>query len=130
MERNETKRTKWLTVRMNEEEYKALEALHRQSTCSSLSEYARRIVLGKPIILRYHNLSLDDFMTGMLQLRGELKTISGNFNQAVRRANTLRHLPDIQQWILLNEQDKTRLTKQIETISTNIEKAYQLWSRV
>ena len=115
---------------MTEEEYKALEALHRQSTCSSLSEYARRIVLGKPIVLRYHNQSLDDFMTGMLPLSRELKAISGNLNRAVRQLNTLRHLPDIQQWILLNEQDKTRLTKHIETISTNIEKAYQLWSRV
>lgn len=114
---------------MTEEEYKALEALSHQSTCSNLSEYARKVLLGKPIVLRYRNQSLDDFMAGMLQLKRELNAISSNFNHLVRRLNTLRHLPDLKQWILLNEQDKTHLIKQIETISITIEKAYELWSR-
>ena len=114
---------------MTEEEYQAVETLSRQTTCGSLSEYARKTLMGKPVILRYRNQSLDEFMTGMLRLQNDLKTIGSNFNQAVRRLHTLKHLPDIQQWILLNEQDKTRLFRQIETISSTITKAYQLWSR-
>jgi len=128
MEQKATKRTKWLTVRMTEEEFKTFEALSHQSTCSNHSEYARKMVLGKPIVLRYRNQSLDDFTTGMLQLKRELKVISGDFNQMVRKLHSLRHLSELQQWILLNEQDKTRLAKQIDTISTNIEKAYEVWS--
>ena len=129
MEQKEPTRTKWLTVRMTEEEYQAVETLSRQTTCGSLSEYARKTLMGKPVILRYRNQSLDEFMTGMLRLQNDLKTIGSNFNQVVRRLHTLKHLPDIQQWILLNEQDKTRLFRQIETISSTITKAYQLWSR-
>ena len=129
MEQQGTKRTKWLTVRMTEEEYKALEALRSQSTCSNLSDYSRKVLLGKPIVLRYRNQSLDEFMAGMLQLKNELKAISGNFNQMVRRLNTLSHLPELKQWALLNEMDKTHVIKKIETISVTIEKAYELWSR-
>lgn len=128
MEQKEAIRTKWLTVRMTEEEYKAVETLSRQTTCGSLSEYARKTLMGKPVVLRYRNQSLDDFTSTMLQLQKELKAISSNFNQVVKRLHTLKHVPDIQQWILINEQDKTRLFRQIESISNTITKTYQLWS--
>lgn len=114
---------------MSETEYQRAEALRGESDCPSLSDYARKAVLGKPVVLCYRNESLDDFMKDMVRLRNDLKAIAGNFNQAVRRLHTLKHVPDIQQWILLNEEDKTRLSRQIETISTTIQQAYQLWSR-
>jgi hypothetical protein len=129
MEQKQPPRTKWLTIRMSEEEYQEAERLTGETTCHSLSEYSRRAILGKPVVMRYRNISLDDFMTGMLDLQNELNAIGANFNQLVRRLHTLKQVPDIQQWILLNEQDKTRLFRQIETISNTINKAYQLWSQ-
>ena len=129
MDKTKTKRIKFLTIRMNEEESQAFEALQQQSTCQTASEYVRKAVLGKPLVLHYRNQSLDDFEKTMLQLKVELKTISGNFEQAIRQLRTLRQVPDIQHWILLNEADKTHLFKKIDTISTTIEKAYELWLR-
>jgi len=129
MEQNQAARTKWLTIRMSEEEYKAAETLRRQTTCSSLSDYVRKTVLAKPVVRHFRNQSLDDFQKNMLQLQKELKVIGGNFNQLVRRLHTLKSVPDIQQWILLNEQEKSRLLRQIDTISDTINKAYQLWLR-
>ena len=114
---------------MSEEEYEEAERLTKETTCHSLSEYGRRAVLGKPVVMRYRNTSLDDFMAGMLELQDELNAIGTNFNQLVRRLHTLKQVPDIQQWILLNEQDKIRLFRQIDTISSTISKAYQLWSQ-
>ena len=129
MDKTKTKRIKWLTIRMNEEECQTFDALQRQSTCKSASEYVRKAVLGKPMVLHYHNQSLDDFEKEMLRLKAELKTISASFDEAIRQLRTLRHVPDIQNWILINEGDKTRLLTKINTISTTIEKAYELWSR-
>jgi MobC-like protein len=129
MEKKQPARTKWLTIRMSEEEYQEVEKLSQKTTCQSLSEYARKVILAKPVVMRYRNQSLDDFMTGMLQLQNELRAIGGNFNQVVRRLHALRHIPDLQQWILLNEQDKTRIFLQIESISNKINQSYQLWSR-
>ena len=94
---------------MSEEELNAAEALRKQTTCGSLSEYARKAVLGRPVIRHYRNKSLDDYLKTMILLQKELNAIGTNFNQLVRRLHTLRNLPDIQQWILLNEQDKTQL---------------------
>jgi len=129
MDKTKPKRIKWLTIRMNEEESQAFEALQRQSTCQTASEYVRKAVLGKPLVLHYHNQSLDDFEKSMLQLKAELKTISDNFDVAIRQLPTLKQLPGIQQWILHNESDKTHLFKKIDTIYTTIEKAYELWLR-
>lgn len=128
MKKQQPKRNKWLTLRMTEAEYRQVEALTAQSTCSTVSDYARKAVLGKPVVMRYRNQSLDDFMADMLQLRKELNYIGNNFNQAVHRLHTLHISGEIQQWLLLNEQDKTQLFRQIETISTKISEAYKLWS--
>jgi len=129
MEQQQQPRTKWITIRMSEDEHQAAEALCRQTTCQSLSEYARKTVLGKPIIMKYHDASMDEFIDLMIELKDELKAIGNNFNQVVRRLHSLKTLPELQQWILVNEQEKTRIFRLIETISTNINEAKKLWSR-
>ena len=129
MEQKQPARTKWLTIRMSEEEYQEAINLARKTTCQSLSEYARKAVLGKQVVMWFRNQSLDDFMEDMLKMQKELKAIGVNFNQVVRRLHKLRHIPDFQQWILLNEQEKTRIFLQIESISNKINQAYKLWSR-
>jgi hypothetical protein len=85
--------------------------------------------LGEPVIKCFRSLSLDDFTNSMTKLKNDLNAIGSNFNQSVRRLHTLRHLPDIEQWILVNEQDKTRLFRQIDTISNAIIQANKIWSR-
>ena len=114
---------------MSPEEYQQLENLARETTIRSFSDYCRKVLLGKPIVKRYRNASLDDFLADMLQLRNDLNHIGNNFNQAVHLLHKLRDLPDIQQWILVNEQDKTELYRQIEIISQRIIEANQLWSQ-
>jgi len=128
MEQKQSTRTKWLNIRMTEEEFQVIENLRRQSTTKSLSEYARKTLMGKPVVLRYRNQSLDDFMTGMLQLQKDLKVIRNDFDRVIRGLRPFRQMPEFQQWILLNEQDKTRLLRQIDTISNTITKSYELWS--
>jgi len=130
MDQQQPKRTQWITIRMSPEEHQEAERLSKETTCRSLSEYARNAVLGKPVVMNFRNRSLDDFNTDMIALQNELNAIGKNFNQLVRRLHTLKHVPDIRQWMLINEEDKTRLFRHIETISNTISKAYQLWLRV
>ena len=128
MAKHQENRAKWLTIRMTPEEYTELEKLRAQTTSRTLSEYARKVLLNKPIVVRYRNQSLDDFLADMLQLRQDLNQVGNNFNQSVHKLHTLRHLPEIQQWVLLNEEDKTLLFRQIENIHNAINKANQRWS--
>jgi hypothetical protein len=129
MEKKKAPKTKWLAMLMSEEEHKALENIFHQSTCSTMSDYMRKMVLGKPIVLHYRDRNLDEFMTRVRELQKELNSIGGNFNQLVRRLHALKNLPDLQQWILLNEQEKTRLFRQIEAITNTVNQIYQRWSR-
>jgi hypothetical protein len=123
------KKTQWLTIRVTPEEYKQVQTLATQTTCPNLSEYARKSVLGKPVIMRYRNQSLDEFVTEMLLLRKELNRIGTNINQSVHRLHTLSRAADIDHWILVNEQDKTELFRQIDLLQQKIADAYKLWSQ-
>jgi hypothetical protein len=130
MKKEKPKRTTWLTIRLTAEEAIQLETFAKQSTSASLSDYARRVLLQKPVSIRYRNQSLDDFLADMTRMRNDLNSIGNNFNQSVHRLHTLQSIPEMQQWVLLNEQDKNRVLQLIETISTKLNAIYQLWSHV
>ena len=120
-------RDKWVNTRFNKTEYDALQKFFRQTTCRDLGDYMRRVALNKPVSIRYRNQSLDDFLADMIALRKELNAIGNNFNQAVHRLHTLQFVPDIQHWVMLNEQDKTQVFRQIEAISNRINQLNDIW---
>ncbi|MDR3715855.1 MAG: plasmid mobilization relaxosome protein MobC [Puia sp.] len=122
-------RKAWLSFRLNEEEQQLLNERFKNSGCRQLSDYIRRMVLQKPVNVKFRNASVDDFLTDMLQLKKELNQIGNNFNQAVHQLYTLERLGDFEHWILTNEQDKARLFGQIEIILSRVEKLYALWSQ-
>ena len=121
-------RDKWVNTRFNKTEYETLQRFFRQTTCKDLGDYIRRVALNKPVNIRYRNQSVDDFLADMIALRKELNAIGNNFNQAVHRLHTMQFVPDIQHWVMMNEQDKTQLFRQIEAISNRINQLHQLWS--
>jgi hypothetical protein len=122
-------RTRWFTVRMTDEEYDAVDRFRAESTCTTLSEYARRVLLRRPVVVRKRNQSLDDFMADMLPFMKDLEGIYQTFCESNERLAKLGKTSDIQQWILVNEQDKTQLFRQLETIKNHIIKANTQWSR-
>jgi hypothetical protein len=44
------------------EEYEAIQILARETTCRSFSEYARKVLMGKPVVVTIRNRSLDDLI--------------------------------------------------------------------
>lgn len=128
MKESKEKRTKWITIRVSESEYQQVENSSRQTTCRHLSEYTRKMVLGKPVVYHYHNKSLESFVEEMVALRRTLDELTKNYGQVVLRLNSLRHLPELGQWLVDNEADKNQISHQIKIISETIAKAYKLWS--
>lgn len=86
MSEQNNNRTKWLHLRLSSDEYAKLHKQFSKTTCRKISDYSRKILLGKPLTTTYRNQSLDDFMAGMMQLRSELNSIGNNYNQAVKKA--------------------------------------------
>lgn len=120
-------RSKWLTIRMSEDEEKKLRRYYTKTTCNALSEYARNVLLKEPIIIRYRNQSADDFLEEMFLLKKELNAIGNNFNQAVHKLHTLDHVAEIKTWAILNESTKNMFMQKVEEIIIKMSQIYEQW---
>jgi hypothetical protein len=121
--------TRRITIRLKPEEYQQVEAKQKATTCRQLSEYIRRIILSKPVVVTYRNQTADDLLQEMLQLKNELSAIGNNFNQSVHKLHTLDTVPEIKAWVMLNETSKQTLFAKVEQIRQRMNQLYVLWSQ-
>jgi hypothetical protein len=119
--------SKWLHVRLREEDYNKINKKFSNSTCRKLSEYARRVLLDKVITVNQRNQSLDDFMTEMIGLRNELNAIGNNINQSVRKLHMLTQVNEFKTWLILNEANQKILFEKIEEIKSRINQISDKW---
>ena len=120
-------RSKWLTIRLNEDEETKINKLYSRTTSNGLSEYARDVLLKEPVTIFYRNQSADDFLAEMIQLKNELNAIGNNFNQAVHKLHTLDHVSEIKAWAVLNEAGKKSFMKKVDEILEKVNQIYELW---
>jgi predicted metalloprotease with PDZ domain len=119
--------SKWLHIRLKEEDYNRINNKFSKSTCRKLSEYARRVLLDKVLTVNQRNQSLDDFMTEMIRLRNELNAIGNNFNHAVKKLHTLNRLTEFKTWLILNENNQKILLEKVEEIKLKINQISDKW---
>ena len=122
-------RCKWLTIRLNEDEEKKLIQLYSRTTSNALSEYARDVLLGEPVTIKYRNESADTWLEEMILLKKELNSIGNNFNQAVHTLHMLGHIPEIKTWAILNEATKKIFMYKVDEIKIKMNQIYELWSQ-
>ncbi|WP_121354103.1 plasmid mobilization protein [Flavisolibacter nicotianae] len=120
-------RDRWLTIRLSKGEENALLKLSRKTTCRSLSEYGRNVLLKEPVIVLFRNGSADNFLEEMVLLKKELNAIGNNFNQAVHRLHTLDKIPEIKLWILMSESQRVTLLKKTDEILQKLTQIHALW---
>ena len=120
-------RSRWLNIRLNEDEENKIKKFFSRSTCGSLGEYARDVLLNNPVHFFYRNQSADEFLAEMIQLKHELNAIGNNFNQAVHKLHTLDHIPDIKAWAIHNESGKNLFLKKADEILEKLNQIYELW---
>ena len=75
METNPPKR--FLSIRLTEEELKEVYRQCRRSTCSSLTEYARKVLTKKPVIVKTRNQSQDELLEAMIGITKRLDQLGG-----------------------------------------------------
>lgn len=121
------KKTKWVHVRLTEKEEKTLDEKFRKSTCSQLSQYARKVLLSQPILIKYRNETLDSFMEEVIGLRQELNAIGNNFNQAVKKLHTLNQIPEFRTWINQYQTLQEQLKSKTDHINERISKMSEKW---
>ncbi len=123
------KHSKWLHIRLKEEDYNRIHQKYASSTCRKLSEYARQVLLDKVITINQRNQSLDDFMTEMIRLRNELKAIGNNLNQSVKKLHTLDQISEFKTWVIINETHQKILSEKVDEIKSKINQISDTWLR-
>ncbi|MDR7371071.1 plasmid mobilization protein [Flavobacterium aquidurense] len=127
MKEQQNNRTRWLHLRLTPDEFERLQNLYNKSTCPKLSDFARKNLLQKPIVMKYRNESLDALMTELIQLKAQLSSIGNNFNQAVKKLHTLAHISEFRHWIMAYESEKKVLLDSIDQIKKHIQNLAEKW---
>jgi hypothetical protein len=120
-------RKHFVKMRMNDDELNQLQKLQQQTTEKDISNYLRKVSLQKPVIVKYHNQSADDFLRDMLQLKKELNSIGNNFNQAVKKLHILDKIPEFRSWVQVNDELQKLVVKKIEEIKLRMNQLYEQW---
>lgn len=127
MKEKNTNRTRWIHLRLTPDEMKLLHDRFEKSLCPKLSDYARKNLLGKPVVLKYRNQSVDDLVLEISRLRTELNAVGNNYNQAVKKLHSLHQISEFKNWILQSQEDKNKLFESIETIKISMLKLIEKW---
>jgi hypothetical protein len=127
MEKEKINREKWLHLRLTGKEQSKILKNYAGTTHDTVSDYARAILLGKPMIAAVRNQSLQEILAELSALRKDLHGVANNFNQAVHKLHTLDHIPQIQSWVLSYELDKKKLLKEVQQIREYIDQTVEKW---
>jgi hypothetical protein len=127
MKETKSVRNKWFHIRVNEKEYNKIHDLYKKTTSQSISEFARNILLKKPVIIKDRNQSADEFLSEMINLKNELNAIGNNYNQAVHRLHILDRIPEIKTWLLIHQTLYQSFIKKVEEIKIQMNQIYQSW---
>jgi len=127
MSEEKNNRDNWLHLRLTESEYNKIHEAFSKTTKKKLSEYARSVLLNRPITVYTRNQSFDLFVAELIQLKNELNAIGNNFNQTVKKLHTIDHDEEIKLWIERNEKSKEQFFKKVEEINQKINQVSDKW---
>lgn len=120
-------RNRWLTIRLSPEEEKVLQDFCSKTTCQSISEYSRAVLLKEPIIVLVRNASADDYLEEMVGLKKDLNAIGNAFNQVVHRLHLLDKTSEVRLWILLSESQRIALLNKADEILLKAVQIHEQW---
>ena len=118
----------WISFRVKPTEYDKISRFLEATTYRKMSEYARSVLLQKPVNVRYRNQSADDFLHEMLLLKNELNAIGNNFNQAVKRLHTMEAIPEVKVWLLITRPQLEAFINKTEQIREKMNQIHEQWS--
>jgi hypothetical protein len=127
MEGKQQQTKSWISFRVKPNEYDTIHGYFSKTTCRKLSEYARNVLLQKPVVVKFRNQSADDFLAEMILLKNELNAIGNNYNQAVKRLHTMERIPEVKLWLQNDQVFREAFFKKTEQISEYMDQIYRLW---
>ncbi|MTH15895.1 plasmid mobilization relaxosome protein MobC [Flavobacterium sp. LC2016-01] len=129
MEDKNSTRNRWLHIRLTNEEFNLIDRNFKASACRKRSDFVRRNLLRRPIVMKYRNESLDKLLQELIMLRTQLNFMGNNFNQSVKKLHTLIEISDFRTWVISFESDRNKYFSLVDEIKKHIENLAQKWLR-
>lgn len=117
----------WISFRVKPAEYVTIHGHFSKTTCRKLSEYARNVLLQKPVVIKIRNQSADELLAAMINLKRELNAIGHNFNQVVHKLHTLDHDAEIRRWLPENRAAQEKFLHFTQQILSQLHQMHQQW---
>ena len=118
-----------ITIRFKSCEFKTIESRFKKTTFRKLSEYTRNVLLEKSITVVYRDRSMDEVLEELILLRKELNFIGNNFNQAVRKLNSVSGVPEAQIWQNMMVVLRDQIEPSIGQIKERMNNYSDIWSQ-
>lgn len=115
-------RLRRLNIRLSQPEWDKVHKLSANTTCRSVSEYARKVLSDKPVRVFYRNQSFDDFEERMTRLLPQLEAFGDNFDQMVKKFLYYDGIPEIRAALPALLEGAQRFSGTAEEIRAHIEK--------
>lgn len=129
MNKEQINRTIWFTIRLKPDEYDYIKRHCKKTRFRSLSDYSRNVLLEKSITVLHRDAAMDEILEELILLRKEINFIGNNFNQAVRKLNSVSGMPDAKIWQSMLEVLRDQLEPSIRQIKDRINNYSDIWSQ-
>lgn len=108
--------SKRITVRLRPVEYAELYKEFKATTSQSLSQYLRKVLLEKPVVIHYRDAASDNMLSLLNDISRALSAIEGNFSQQVFHLRGLNDAREIQVWLELTERSRQQMLARVEAV--------------
>ena len=110
-------------------EYYTIERKYKTSTCHSLSEYLRKLLLGKPVTIIYRNQSLEDLIEEIVPLNNQINSVRDSLVELLDKLSLQEQIDPLTPSLETLELQINQLCKIIGETKKQIEKITHQWSQ-
>ncbi|MDB5159431.1 MAG: mobilization protein [Mucilaginibacter sp.] len=121
----ELKERSWITFRVKPEEHRQISGRFRKSNCRKLSDYARKVLMEKPVVIYHRNASAEEFLMSARLMVKQLNGIGNNFNQAVHKLHMLDTDRQFKDWYLAWNIGRETMQNRIDEVKKLLQKIYE-----
>ncbi|MGX5690253.1 plasmid mobilization protein [Arcticibacter tournemirensis] len=129
MRKEDEKRSRIFLLRLKPKEFDTVNNDFKRTRFRSLSEYTRSMLLEKSITVLHRDAAMDEILEELILLRKEINFIGNNFNQAVRKLNSVSGMPEAKIWQSMLEVLRDQLEPSIRQIKDRINNYSDIWSQ-
>lgn len=118
-------RTVYFQVEISQ--YELLKDRCSRTTCRSLAEYLRKLILSEPVTVNHRNASLEDLITELSLTRRQLSDAIQIFEQSAQKVSASPHQQLTAAWLREHEKDRARIVVLIDQIYQHCKKTALVW---